>query len=149
MGIKYTGEILVILDNDVAGNVALKKIGEFHLPQNIRVFSLPKHDSFNKFNTKGTGGDNIENINGRAFFIKCFLDLKVLKEEPFIRWVSQDDGFECYQGRFDKNIKRALKELFDKSFQNNDYDFSKLNFLLDFIVARAKEFYKLALTTIS
>ncbi len=138
--IKYSGNTIVILDNDIAGNKALNEIMTIGLPSLILI-KLPDHDSFSKFPTKGTNGEFQTNVNGLAVSIESFLDFKSIENEIFIRWVGWDKNQKKYHGRFDSDIKNRLQSQFFKAIDQNDesYDFSKLNFLIEHIISQAKK----------
>lgn len=141
--IKYKGNTIVILDNDLAGNEALSSIKEFQIPKNIEVLTLPEHKDFNEFKTLGTSGSYVDmNVNGSAVSIESFLDLSSISADPFIRWVQWNVEKEKYQGRFDKTVKTQLQKKFDRAVikdNSEEYDFTKLHFLVDCIFKVAKK----------
>lgn len=133
--INSLNNIIVIFDNDTEGikeyNEAIKINNR---PNNILIYHLPNNDLFNKMDTIGPSGENIDNINGRAVSIECFLDLNNNNSNPKIRWTNYDEKAEEYQGalinkeQYTKNfLKLKLEDL-------AQYDLSKLKFLIDDII---------------
>ena len=115
--IQHFGDTLVILDNDITGNEAKKKIDEINLPPNFKVLTLPEHKEFLRFPTKGTDGDTLMNINGSAVSIESFLDFNSLKQNVFTRWTQWNEKAKKYQGSFDSNIKGKLLSKFLESYK--------------------------------
>lgn len=141
--INYDKNILVIFDNDTAGNSAIKELPN-NLSSNINVMTLPKHKKFNKFNTIGLSNKICKrNINGLGVAIECFLDIP---ENAFIRWICYNESLKKYQGCFDTNYKKSYLEKFKNAIRNNknDYDFSMLEFLWKEIIRRAVHLQKLS-----
>ena len=62
----------------------------------MRIMLLPELAEFNEFPTVGPSGDGIENINGKAVAIECFLDLSNLN--PKVRWTNFKKEYGEYQG---------------------------------------------------
>jgi len=95
--IKVQNKVIIIFDNDVAGNEKYNLASKIRKPENITVIKLPYDQDFEKVETIGPSGNSIENINGRAVAIECFLDFISVNRVPTIRWTS-------YSKR-EKNIK--------------------------------------------
>ncbi len=137
--IKYQVKAIVVLDNDLAGNDALKKIKQYNSPLNFAVLTLPEYEDFSSMETIGTNGNETMDINGKAVAIECFLDLSSIEEDTLIRWTNWDEKNKKYHGRFDNRIKNALKTKFDESYQSGfkNYDTKKLEFLINYILEKA------------
>lgn len=132
--IEIKNNVLVIFDNDAAGNVTLMKLGDVTLPPNMHIMKLPEHDSFGEFDTIGPNGSSRDNINGSAVAIECFLDHTYLADAaPMVRWKSYEKSVDSYQGELvqkDKYTKDFLKLTPE---DQSKYDMSKLMYLLDHI----------------
>ncbi len=131
--INAQNKIVVILDNDTAGQEALQGLQSLKLPRNMRTVSLPYLDAFSCFPTLGPSGEAVEDVNGRAVAIECFLDLAFEPREPrAIRWTGFNPRRQAYQGEL------VAKERYAAAFFGNvtmaDYDLSKLRFLWEHIL---------------
>jgi len=95
---------------------------------------LPDLEEFSDFVTEGPTGRHNADVNGKAVAIECFLDLSFkVRLEPVIRWSSHKGDVNVYQGALEN------KEFYTKQFKkvksmDEDYDFSKLNLLIDRII---------------
>lgn len=130
--IKVQNKIVIILDNDTAGQEALKNLQGLKLPRNMRTVPLPYLEAFSRFSTLGPSGDANEEVNGRAVAIECFLDLNFgPRETRAIRWTSFNPRQQAYQGEL------IAKERYAAAFFENctkaDYDLSKLRLLWEHI----------------
>ncbi|MCT7715172.1 HEPN/Toprim-associated domain-containing protein [Lactobacillus iners] len=129
--INILNKILVILDNDTAGKSVYNDIKKIDLPNNLKIITLPKYKDFDNFKCKGPQGNSIENINGKAVSIECFLDHSSIDDEIYVRWTGFNDKLMQYQGNIEP------KNLLIKSFHQyykQDYDFTKLKYLIDYIL---------------
>lgn len=129
--INILNNILVILDNDTAGKSVYNDIKGIDLPNNLKVITLPNYKDFVNFKCKGPQGNSIENINGKAVSIECFLDHSSIDDEIYVRWTGFNDKLMQYQGNIEP------KNLLIKSFHQyykQDYDFIKLKYLIDYIL---------------
>lgn len=129
--INILNKILVILDNDTAGISVYNDIKTIDLPNNLNVITLPNYKDFDNFKCKGPQGDSLENINGQAVSIECFLDHSSIDDEVYVRWTGFNDKLIQYQGNIEP------KNLLIKSFHQyykQEYDFTKLKYLVDYIL---------------
>ena len=129
--ISILNNILVILDNDTAGLAVYNDIKEINLPKNLKVIKLPNHVDFDNFKCNGPQGDSLENINGKAVSIECFLDHNLIDEDIYVRWTGFNDKLIQYQGNIEP------KNLLLRSFHqhcNQKYDFTKMKYLIDYIL---------------
>ena len=129
--INILNKILVILDNDTAGISVYNDIKTIDLPNNLNVITLPNYKDFDNFKCKGPQGDSLENINGKAVSIECFLDHSSIDDEVYVRWTGFNDKLIQYQGNVEP------KNLLIKSFHQyykQEYDFTKLKYLVDYIL---------------
>lgn len=131
IGIKKN--VLVIFDNDVAGVAKYNQLSEMDVPSNMHIIKLPNHASFESYKTIGPQGESFENINGTAVAIECFLDHSVVDStESCIRWTSYNKSLDAYQGELiDKD--RYTRKFLKFNHNNDNYDYEKLKFLIDFI----------------
>jgi hypothetical protein len=134
-------KVLIVLDNDTAGQEAYNRINEIDLPPDMKVVMLPNIRS--RFRTLGPTGKSFENINGRAVSIECFLDLHFdVKDEPKVRWTTYNKFVGAYQGELvdkDEYVKIFLK----KAGCDKNYDVSKLMHLWQYLTKFiCGEFYR-------
>jgi hypothetical protein len=131
--ISVQNKIVVVLDNDTAGNAALQKLQRLKTPPNIRFVRLPDLEAFRNFPTLGPSGQLSEDVNSRAVAIECFLDLAFgPTKEQAVRWTSFNYEIGAYQGEL------LGKEEYTKKFfahvGSKDYDLSKLHLLWSHIL---------------
>jgi hypothetical protein len=139
--------VLIVYDNDTAGCRAYEDTKKLKLPANMGVCKLPELAEFEHFLTLGPSGQNSENVNGRAVGIEHFLDLNHgTGTEPAIRWTSYDDKLGAYQGSLIEKEKyvRIFGEIRSSA---DDYNFSKLERLTDFLYMQCVETAKRCATT--
>ncbi|WP_435010636.1 HEPN/Toprim-associated domain-containing protein [Tundrisphaera lichenicola] len=124
--IRIQNKVLVVFDNDTAGNAAYQKVKALILPPNMRLALLPPLPEFESFPTLGPSGPNTEDINGKAVAIELYLDLsRGQVTTPTVRWTSYDKKLGRYQGEL------VDKEAFANDFIKRhslgpDYDVTKL-----------------------
>jgi len=132
--IRIQNKILVIVDNDTAGLGAYKGIAALPLPANMRVVALPRLPEFANFRTMGPAGEGIEDVNGRAVAIECFLDFRFgPKESPAIRWTSYDPVAGQYQGELIRKKDYTLA-FFEHCGKDVNYDLSRLRLLWSYLL---------------
>lgn len=132
--IRIQNKVLVVFDNDTAGNAAYQKVKALHLPPNMRVALLPPLPDFESFPTLGPSGPNTENINGKAVAIELFLDLSHgSTTTPMVRWTSYDNKFDCYQGELVGKDSFA-RDFIKRASVGPDYNLTKLRWLWDHLV---------------
>lgn len=130
--INTQNKIVVILDNDTAGREALQDLQRLKLPRNMRTVLLPYLDAFSCFPTFGPSGKGIEDVNGRAVAIECFLDLAFGPgEAPAVRWTGFNSRCQSYQGEL--VAKERYAAAFFKNVTTATYDLSKLLLLWEHI----------------
>lgn len=129
--INILNKILVILDNDTAGKSVYNDIKKIDLPNNLKIITLPKYKDFDNFKCKGPQGNSIENINGKAVSIECFLDHSSINEDTYVRWTGFNEKLIQYQGNIEP--KNLLIKSFHQ-FYKKEYDFTKLKYLVDYIL---------------
>ena len=131
--INAQNKIVVILDNDTAGQEALRSLQSLKLPRNMRTVSLPYLHAFSRFPTLGPSGEAIEDVNGRAVAIECFLDLAFgPRKSRAIRWTGFNPRRQAYQGEL--VAKECYAAAFFENFTAADYDLSKLRLLWEHIL---------------
>lgn len=132
--IKIQNKVLVVLDNDTTGRDAHRRITSLPLPENVRVAILPYLDAMARVKTLGPAGESVEDVNGRAVAIECFLDLAFGPEKPpTIRWTAYDTSAKDYQGELLN--KADYTRAFFANFKNVGYDLGKLNYLWDHLLS--------------
>jgi hypothetical protein len=126
--IRVRNRILVVLDNDTAGREAEQKLRSLALPENIRVLVLPELEEMRRFPTLGPSGSAIEDVNGRAVAIECFLDLRFgAAGTPAVRWTGYNTALNAYQGEL--VAKDRYVHGFFESHGESGYDLRKLAYL--------------------
>jgi len=135
--IRIQNRVVVVLDNDAAGNAALSRLQALGLPRNMKATVLPSLASFDAFPTVGPSGSGIEPVNGKAVSVEMFLDLSYQADDPaMVRWTSLDGSSGTYQGELiDK--ERYSNLFLNKGWRDRRYDKSKLEVLLSHIVTVA------------
>lgn len=83
--IGYDGHMLVVLDNDTAGQAAKQDIDKLTLAPSVRVTCLPDLEDLRSIVTIGPTGSATSDINGRASAIECFLDFGGVERPPQVR----------------------------------------------------------------
>lgn len=134
--IRHTGHMLVVLDNDAAGCAALAEIHALNMPPSFVATCLPNLEELRAFKTLGPAGESVEDINGRASAIECFLDFSGVEAEPIVRWTTYMAKQCTYQGALVN--KDAYVADFKARFGKNGevYDSSKLIGLWEYLISR-------------
>lgn len=132
--IRIQNRVIVVLDNDVAGREAYRRIRSLDLPRQMRVALLPHLDEATRFRTLGPAGESFEDINRRAVSIECFLDLRYGTEgEPTVRWTSYSDTLNAYQGEL-IGKEAYVRAFLEKGRVDKGYNLSKLRYLWSHIL---------------
>lgn len=135
VSIGILNQVLIIYDNDAEGVSRHSETGRLRFPSNMRAMCLPALRQFEQFATVGPNGEGIDDINGRAVSIECYLDLNWLSSNrPRVRWSSYNRKIDAYQGDLiDKDV--YLRRFMDLRSREKAYDFSKLETVLDQLIA--------------
>src|SRR6266568_2841217 len=134
--INIQSRVLVILDNDTAGQSAARRLARLRLPPQIRVMLLPKLEKCRRVRTLGPSGESFEDVNGRATAIEAFLDLSYGGvPPPTVRWTSYDERQDAYQGEF-VGKDAYVRAFFEGADKNTGYDMSCLKYLWQQILSR-------------
>jgi hypothetical protein len=134
VSIGILNRVVVLYDNDAEGVSKFEATRKLSLPKNMIAAKLPELQILKKFDTIGPNGERKENINGKAASIECYLDLSYpeKKSKPRIRWSSYIDSINEYQGALeDKTV--YMKYFLDQRVKEINYDYSKLNTLLQYL----------------
>lgn len=131
--INIQNNVIVLFDNDTAGIEKYERAIRLKKPDNLFVLKLPDFKEFETILSKGPNENNLCNINGLAVAIECFLDFKSVNFEPCIRWTNYQLNLDKYQGSLEK--KDEYVKAFKKSKLINQYDVSKLRYLVDYIIS--------------
>ena len=127
--IRIQNRIMVVLDNDVAGREAHRRIQSLDLPPRMRAVLLPRLDEGTRFRTLGPAGESFEDINGRAVSIECFLDLRYGRGgEPTVRWTGYSETLDAYQGEL-IGKEAYVRTFLEGASRDKKYDLSKLRHL--------------------
>ena len=139
----FNNRIIVILDNDTAGNEAYKQIQTISsIPINYKIFTLPEIDIANKYPTIGPQSKNFNmNINGKAVSIELFLgkDLLLNDENCYFPalWTGYNDKLKQYQGeisakfQIQENFRKKIAQIENGTKKIEDYDWTEMKSLLD------------------
>ena len=131
--IAIQNNIIVIFDNDTTGIEIFNSFKNIRKPYNLFICHLPNSISFKKFKTIGPFGSQINNINGKAVSIECFLDLSKLNSEPIIRWKNYNEQMKEYQGALENKDKYT--QIFkNANLLDNSYNCTKLKYLINYII---------------
>ena len=82
----------------------------------------------------GPNGQSVEDINGSAVAIECFLDMsKISSTKSYLRWTSYNHELKRYQGELEH--KDELVRIFKRAnLTDGSYNTDRLQFLLDYLV---------------
>ncbi|MBW9089844.1 hypothetical protein JNB91_18685 [Rhizobium wenxiniae] len=136
--IDIQNQVLFLLDNDAEGMDAYRKLKELNMSANLRSMVLPNVEELRRFPALGPEGLSNCDINGRAAAIECYLDLNLPGyPPPQVIWSNFKREIGLWHGALEH------KESYDRHFMKHDaqelasgnYDLSKLNQVLDAIVA--------------
>lgn len=129
--------VIVLFDNDTEGNEKYAKLKGLPHLENLLITKLPYHEAFEKMKTVGKNGEAIENANGEAVAIECFLDFDSCPFEPSIHWADKYNTPGKRQGALYRkdDYVRAFKKA---NLNDETYDVSKLTFLVDNLLAQWK-----------
>lgn len=131
--IRFDNYMLIVLDNDTAGRAALSAIQALGFSSNVRVTCLPDLEQLRSFKTIGPSGEAVEDINGRASAIECFLDLHGDGGQPKVRWTAYDKNLKTYQGELVE--KESYQRQFHQRFgRDPSYDSTKLVQLMEHLL---------------
>jgi hypothetical protein len=126
---------LIIYDNDAEGAARYLSTSQLALPPNMRVMKLPDLADFERFQTTGPNGHHVENINGRAVAIECYLDLAWrTAQQPCVQWKNFNKELNAYHGEL------MGKETYARGFlslrqRDPGYNFCNVEVILDTIIA--------------
>ncbi len=136
--IDVQNQILFLLDNDVEGVEAYRKLQQLNLLGNMRAMLLPDIEEFRNFPARGPQGTSNCDINGRAVAIECYLDLSITPSAQVV-WSNFKRELNVWHGalEYKEAYMRHFMDQDVESFTNSKYDISKLVKLLDALVAEA------------
>lgn len=133
--INIQNNIIAIFDNDTAGLEKYHQSQSLQKPDSFVITKLPDCPEFSSICTLGPQGSSMENINGRAVAIECFLDFGSVQKSPCVRWTSYNKNERQYQGELESKDEyvRAFKQC---DLTDGSYDTSKLEFLIEYIISQ-------------
>ncbi len=123
-------KMIIIFDNDTAGLEKYEKLIKVPKPHNLLITKLPDHDNFTSMKTIGPQGISVEDINGLAVSIECFLDFK--DHNPQVRWTSYNDKIKEYQGAL-INKDNYISDFKKANLLDGSYNTEKLIYLIEYI----------------
>ena len=134
--------MLIIYDNDAEGSARFADTSRLRLPSNMRVIRTAIAPSLTTCACVGPEGVGIADINGCAAAIECYLDLGwKTSKPPVVRWTSYHSSGR-YQGELvDKEV--YTRHFLDLRYRQAGYDFTKLEAVLDEMIARCVILLKL------
>ena len=136
--IDVQNQVLFLFDNDAEGVAAQQRLSRLTLPSNMRGTMLPEIEKLREFPAQGPEGLRMADINRRAAAIECYLDLSVRNlSAAKIIWTNYKKEIEVYQGALEHK-ECYVKEFLNQTagtVTNGSYDASKLEAVLDLIVA--------------
>lgn len=137
VSIKVQNKMLVVLDNDTAGHDVFRRLCALPLPGNLRVTVLPSLSEMAQVRTLGPTGESLEDINGKAVSIECFLDLNFGPgAPPSVRWTSFNNDLSTYQGELVS--KAEYTRAFLRHAHESSYDTRKLTYLWQYLLANCR-----------
>jgi hypothetical protein len=138
--IDVQNRILFLLDNDAEGRDAERRMQALGMPTNMRAMVLPDHPSLRDFPSLGPQGMSSGDINGRAAAIECYLDLALPGCPPAkVVWSNYKKDVDAWQGALEHkgSYAKHFFEQTDEQLLGGGYDISKLEAVLDALVAEA------------
>ena len=122
---------IIMFDNDAEGVFGHERCLRLNVPENMKILRLPDIDSLRQLKTIGPSGEHISDVNGKAAAIECYLDFD---SDGCVKWNNYNDGAKTYQGELIGKDRYKNQFLGQKS-RETDYDYSKIESVLDLIVA--------------
>lgn len=132
-------QTVFLFDNDAEGVEAFGKVGCLKLPSNMRAMLLPDIEAFHDFATKGPTGEQRSDINGRGAAIECYLDHRLYDyPPPRVIWTNYKRETNIYHGALEhkESYAKAFLALRPDEKAVADYDMSKIDIVLDALVAQ-------------
>ena len=123
--------MIVIFDNDTAGLEKYEKLMKMPQLNNLLITKLPNYPDFSSIETVGPQGESVENINGLAVSIECFLDFS--GHNPQVRWTSYNDKMKCYQGAL-INKDSYVSDFKSANLLDGSYKTEKLIVLIKYLL---------------
>lgn len=131
--INVLNNIMVIFDNDTAGVEKYKQAVLLKKPQSFLVTKLPDYPDFCSIQTVGPQGNTIENINGKAVAIECFLDFDSVPNPPRVRWTEYRKNEKAYQGELE-NKDAYVRSFKQAKLTGSTYNSTKLKYLVEYLI---------------
>jgi len=125
---------IVVFDNDSAGNEKYEQVHQIPMPRNLSITKLPECIEFAYFLTVGPTGESMQDINGKAVAIECFLDFNSLSITPSVRWTSYNKRTQTYQGELISKDE-YIRKFKGCSLTDGTYDTKKLKFLINHLIS--------------
>jgi hypothetical protein len=136
VSIGILNQILIVYDNDAEGSARYLSTRRLALPPNMRVMKLPDLPLFESFQTTGPNGRYIENINGRAAAIECYLDLdwRASSRQPCVQWRNFNKELEAYHGEL-MGKEMYARRFLDLRQRETGYNFCNIEVILEKVIA--------------
>ena len=120
-GAGVSNRIVVLFDNDTAGEAAAQRLSRVGLPGNFRVLTLPYLGLAQAYPTIGPTGPAVADINGRACSIEIYCGPTALTGDDGqlcpVQWTGYDSAMKRYQG--EPLEKEKIKERFSEVLQHS------------------------------
>lgn len=136
--IDVQNQVIFLFDNDAEGLDAHQRLSTLTLPVNMSGIMLPELEIFRNFPVQGPEGLRESDINRRAAAIECYLDLDVGGYSPAkVRWTNYKKSLDTYQGslEYKESYSKEFLKQTSATLAGGEYDFSKIESILDLIVA--------------
>ena len=135
ISIGIMNNIIVIFDNDAEGVASFNRCCKLNIPSNMRILRLPDLPQFCDFETIGPNGKHRANINGQGAAIECYLDLR---NKYLVKWNNFNSESGTYQGELIEK-DRYKKEFLDQRNRIENYNYSKIEGVLEMIINNCEE----------
>lgn len=131
-------KMIFVFDNDTEGNYNFRQLNNIPHPCNMKRFMLPDLPEFAKFKTIEQKIEKEEDVNKRAVAIEMYLDHKyILRRVPKVEWKIVHAVMQMKQGALKSKSKYHEKFILLQAQDYKNYDFSKLQFLIDHFIKEA------------
>lgn len=131
ISIKIQNNIIVVFDNDNEGVFNWERSVRLKAPSTMRIVKLPDLERFRSVQTLGPSGEGLDDINGTAAAIECYLDTG---PSPQIRWTNYDHRRDRYQGVI-VGKEQLQKAFLEQRAVDPNYDYSGLEAILAMLIA--------------
>ena len=137
-GIRGVVPVVALLDNDAEGRNVVREV-EHNCPRNVVVGTLPDTELGKNWPTIGPGGEQKDDVNGRAMSIEMYMGEENLKREgkkKRIRWSSCVKGVGEYQGAIEgkEETQRKFSEAVNGREPVSSSMFADMRKVLEYLI---------------